>query len=311
LIVIAAIATAFAELRKNKDRWPAYYPWLLLLAFALSSGAVTAIGRVNIGIDNVFNTWFYGFSGIRYNASSVFVYVAIIGLAFNIYEDRIRFQPLLRSRFLTGVTICWTLLAVAWIEMFADESSRVKEFQANRKRARTAVIWSNALPENPEIFAAYPYPDGFAPRVEEMRAAGLLKLPRVSDSLRQTIAKAPNGGNSAAGYLDLSEARPDKHVRFAGWARNPLKHAGPDYVVLGGQEPDNSFHPFTAIRTGRVRPDVAKIFGQSLLKAGFDEEIDISKLPAGAVTVRGWAIDWDAQQAYPMEGSVRLDVPKL
>jgi hypothetical protein len=308
LIIIAAVVCTFAVLKKNKERWHLYYPWLLLLAFTLSSGALTAIGRVNIGIDSVFNTSFNGFSGMRYNASSVFVYVAVIGLVFNLYQDRIRSQPLLRSRFLIGVAVCYTLLAVAWIEMLADELIRVKTFQANRRRARTAVIWSDALPENPEIFLAYPYPDRFPPRVEQMRAAGLLKLPKVSDSLRQTISNVPAGATLETGHV--TELRSNGPFWFAGWARNPLKQAGADYVVLGWQGPDNSFHPFTAIPTGRVRPEVAEVYGPLSRKAGFEQEIDMSKLPSQGVTIKAWAIDWEAQQAFPMEGAIRVDPPR-
>ena len=194
--------------------------------------------------------------------------------------------------------------------MFSDEWTRVKKFQANRKRARTAVIWSNALPKNPEIFAAYPYLDGFAGRVEKMKAAGLLKLPKVSEAVRQAIASAPTGVDLGSGFLDLSEPRPDGYFRFAGWARNPLKGAVADYVVLGWEEADNSFHPFSAIRTGRVRTDVEKVYGPRALKAGFDEEIDLSKLPPGALTIKAWGIDWDSQQAFPLEGTVRLERPR-
>lgn len=307
LIIIAAVVCTFAVLKKNKERWHLYYPWLLLLAFTLSSGALTAIGRVNIGTDNVFNTWFNGFSGMRYNASSVFVYVAVIGLVFNLYQDRIRSRSLLRSRFLIGVAVCYTLLAVAWIEMLADELIRVKKFQANRRRARTAVIWSNALPENPEIFLAYPYPDRFPPRVKQMRAAGLLKLPKVSDSLRQTISNVPAGATLETGHV--TELRANGQFWFSGWARNPLKQTGADYVVLGWQGPDNSFHPFTAIPTGRVRPEVAEVYGPLSRKAGFEQEIDMSKLPPQGVTIKAWAIDWEAQQAFPMEGAIRVDRP--
>lgn len=313
LLIIAAVAGTFAVLRKDKERWRAYYPWLLLLAFALSSGALTAIGRVNIGVvdDIFFNTSFNGFSSIRYNATSVFVYVAVIGLVFNLYEDRIRSQPLLRWRFLICVAVCYTLLAVAWIEMLSNEWTRVKEFQTNRRRARTAVIWSNALPKNPEIFLAYPYPDGFPLRVEQMRAAGLLKLPQVSNSLRQAIANAPAGANLETGRVEIAERRPDDRSWFRGWARNPLKHAGADYAVLGWQEADNSFHLFTAIPTGRVRPELAELYGPLSRKAGFEQEIETSNLPPGGVTIKGWAIDWDAQQAFPMQGFPRVDTRVL
>jgi hypothetical protein len=306
VLIIATVAGSVAVLRRNKERWTVYYPWLLLLAFALSSGALTAVGRVNIGVDNVFNTWFDGFSGIRYNATSVFVYVAVIGLVYNLYQDRFRSHPVLRSRFLVGAAVAYTLLAVAWIEMSSDELTRVKIFQANRRRARTAVIWINALPDNPEIFKAYPYPDGMPSRVEQMRAVGLLKVPKVSESLRKMIATFPNGAKVETGRLEVGKPLDAGQVWFSGWARNPLEQVAADYVVLGWAEPDNSFHPFTAIPTGGVRSEIAEIYGPQSRKAGFNQEIDVSKLPQHGATIKAWAIDWQLQQAFPMAGTVDI-----
>jgi hypothetical protein len=309
VVMIAVLAGTVAVLRKNKERWTQYYPWLLLLVFALSSGALTAVGRVNIGVDNVFNTWLNGFSGVRYNATSVFAYVALVGLAFNLYEDRIRGHPLLRRRFLIGMAVCSMLLAVVWLEMLSDELTRVAKFQANRKRARTAVIWSNALPDNPEMFLADPYPPGLRSRVEQMRAAGLLNLPKVSDPLRQIIATVPAGADIETGRVEVAKTLDDGRVWFSGWARNPHKHAAADYVVLGWEGSDNSFHPFTAIPTGRVNSKAAEVYGPLSHKAGFDQEIEISKLPPQSLTIKAWAIDWEAQQAFPMDGAIRVDRP--
>ncbi|PZR76600.1 MAG: hypothetical protein DLM73_02325 [Chthoniobacterales bacterium] len=311
LCIIAALSGALLVLKSEKARWRNYYPWLVLLAFAVASGAMTAVGRLNIGIDVVFNTWFNGFSGLRYNATSVFAYVAVIGLVFNLYQDRIIFRPVLRSRFLIFLTAACTFLIVAWLQMLSDELIRVKEFQTNRRRARTAVIWINALPDNPEIFLAYPYPDGFWGRVKEMREAGLVRIPQVSESLRRAIASPPIPPNSAAGHLDLGERRSPGNFRFAGWARSPLKNARADYVVLGWEETNGSFHPFTAIKTGILRPDVANVFGRLSLEAGFDQEIEVSRLPAQTVTIRAWSIDWQTQQAFPLDGVLQLEWPRL
>src|SRR2546429_6961055 len=63
--------------------------------------------------------------------------------------------------------------------------------------------WSNALPGNPEIFLAYPYPDLFGQRVEQMRAAGLLQLPRVSNSLREAIARSEEHTSELQSRLHL------------------------------------------------------------------------------------------------------------
>jgi hypothetical protein len=138
----------------------------------------------------------------------------------------------------------------------------------------------------------------------------LLKLPRVSDSLRQIIATVPAGADIETGRVEMAKPLDDGQFWFSGWARNPLKHTAADYVVLGWAGPDNSFHPFTAIPTGRVKSEVAEVYGPLSRKAGFDQEIKISKLPPEGVTIKAWAIDWEAQQAFPMEGAIRLDLPR-
>jgi hypothetical protein len=136
-----------------------------------------------------------------------------------------------------------------------------------------------------------------------MRAAGLLKLPKASGSLRKAIRKTPATNESSAGKLTLFEPRGGGYYRFAGWARNPLQNSSAHYAVVGWLDAENSFHPFTAISTGIVRPEVAATYGASSLKTGFDHEIEISKWPPQAVTIRAWAIDWETQQAFPMEGA--------
>lgn len=310
LVMVATLLLTFFHLKARKDDWRDYYPWLTLLGFTLACGCLTAFGRVTIGVSLVFNNWFNGFNGMRYNATSVFAYIALVGLVFLLYRDRIRHLPIWRMRFLFGLTICSTVLAVAWLQMLLEELTRVQQFQANRRRARTAILWIDALPQNPEVWIAYPYPEFFWQRVAAMRKAGLLTLPKVSDRLKEAIGRVPPKTDFYAGHLDVAQSLPPAYYRFAGWARTPIKQSPADYVVLGWQDANDSFHPFTAIPTGKVRADVAEVVGQSALKAGFDQDIEISRLPAEAQTIKGWAIDWQTQQAFPLDGVVRLDRPR-
>jgi hypothetical protein len=141
-----------------------------------------------------------------------------------------------------------------------------------------------------------------------MHAAGLLKLPKVSESLRQQIAKVPAGSDRETGHLEVAEPWPG-HFWFSGWARNPLKQTEADYVALGWQGADDVFHPFTAIPTGQVTPEIGQTYGPLSRKAGFAQEVDISALPREGVTIRAWAIDWDAQQAFPIESAVQVNRP--
>src|SRR5205814_10635743 len=99
------------QLRATKDSRRNYYPWLLLLALALTSGVLTAIGRVTIGINAVFSTGFNGFSGIRYNVTAVFAYIAVVGLLFNLYHDRLCLDRVPRKRFLINLSACGLLFA--------------------------------------------------------------------------------------------------------------------------------------------------------------------------------------------------------
>jgi hypothetical protein len=119
----------------------------------------------------------------------------------------------------------------------------------------------------------------------------------------------PAGGSPETGHVEVAEPFPG-HFWFTGWARNPVKGVAADYVVLGWQGSDNSFHPFTAIPTGRVRPKVEEAYGAGSRKGGFDQGIDISKLPSPDLIIRAWAVDWETQQAFAIEGAIHVNPPR-
>jgi hypothetical protein len=309
--LVAAIALSSLFLYRNRDAWKNYYPWFALAALCLASGTATAIGRLNLGLDAVFETGFNGVSSVRYHLTSVFAYVAAIGLLSRLYRDWFQSSQRWRARSLISATILTTLLSVAWIYLLSAEWTRLHRFQENRRRARTAVIWSTALPDNPDIFFAYPYPLGFSERVEKMKRLHLLKVPDVSDRVLQKIASVPQPGEILSGYIDSGRIESGDRLRIAGWARNPEQNRPADYVVLGWEEGDNSFHPFTAISTGRTREDVAQVFKTPLIRnAGFDQQINVSKLPRRPLVLRAWSIDITRQQVFPMGGIMRLELPR-
>lgn len=309
--LVTAIAPSMLFLHRNRDAWKNYYPWFALAALSLASGTAAAIGRLNLGLDAVFETGFNGVSSVRYHLTSVFAYVATIGLLSRLYRDWFQSSRSWRARFLTYITILTTLLGVAWVCLLSAEWTRVHRFQENRRRARTAVIWSKALPDNPDIFFAYPYPAGFSGRVEEMKRLRLLRIPDVSERVLQAILSVPPPTEILAGYIDSGRIEDGDKLHIVGWARNPEQNRPADYVVLGWNEGAN-FHPFTAISTGRTREDVAEVFkSPSIRNAGFDQEINVSKLPRRPLVLRAWSIDIMRQQVFPMSGSIRLELPLL
>jgi len=308
--LIAAIALSALFLYRHRDAGKNYYPWFALAALCLASGTATAIGRLNLGLDAVFETGFMGISSVRYHLTSVLAYVAAIGLLARLYRDWFQSSQRWRGRFLISATILATLLSVAWTYLLSAEWTRLHRFQESRRRARTAVIWSMALPDNPDILFAYPYPHRFSERVENFKRLHLLRIPDVSDRVLQEIASVPQPEERVSGYIDSGRIESGDRLRITGWARNPEQNKPADYVVLGWDEGDNSFHPFTAIPTGRTREDVAQVFKRPMLgNAGFDQEINISKLPRRALVLRAWSVDITRQQAFPMGGNMSLALP--
>jgi len=307
IVMMVAIPSALVRICRNPAVWKKYYPWLLLAGFSLGSGLITAIGRARIGVDLAFNTGFDGFSGIRYNGSSVFACVALAGILHSLYFDVIRLNGPSRGRFILGAAFACALLGVSWIFMLAHEVKRLPFFKENRERARLAATWASVLPDNPEIFAAYPHIEGFAQRVEEMKQFGVIKLPPIKATLKEGIFLPPPPASYDAGFLDVGKTNKGT-VRIAGWARNPGTNAPADYVILGWQEPSGPFHPFTVLTTGLIRPDLVEAFkSPAMSKAGFDREIDAAKLPLTPFEIKGWAIDRKRGAAFPLGGVLRLE----
>jgi hypothetical protein len=308
--ICVAITLSLVFVYRNRSSWKAYYPWFILAAFSLGTGLIIAVGRVNIGTGLVFNRWFDGYSGMKYNISAVFAYVAAIGLFANLYRDWIHRRLDWNLRFIIILTVCFTLLSDAWAYQFSEELTRLHWFQQNRRRARAAVTWANALPNNPEIFKAYPFPAGFPDTVEAMRKAGLIKLPLISEKLKRAVEALPAGLDNEGGNLDLLTIQEGTHFRVAGWGRNPRSNSAADYVVLGWVDSDHSFHPFTVVPTGHTRLDLIAAFNSSAMRnAGFEQDIDVSPLPKRPVVIKAWAVDLKQQEVFPVGGSFEIKLP--
>jgi hypothetical protein len=70
-------------------------------------------------------------------------------------------------------------------------------------KARLAVIWSKALPDNPDLFEGCPYLTGFPHPIDEIRHSGVLRLPEVSEQLIRTIRQPPLATYFRSGHIEL------------------------------------------------------------------------------------------------------------
>ena len=305
-VLFAACSMSAYVVWRERALWRRYYPWFLLLAFTLAVGLVSAIGRANLGLLALVYDSPEGFGSYRYKITSVLAYVAAVGLLYRLYRDWFALHAIWRPRFLIGIAVLTTLLGVAVLFLLPGQRYRLNAFQDNRRRARTAVMWSEALPQNPELVHAYPYPERFAERVTEMRKAGLIETPAIGPELIEAISHAPPPGAGDAGSLKGMTGSGTDTVHVAGWALIPGRDARADYVVLGWQSDGQPFHPLSAIPTGANRPDVSGQVSSAVRKAGFVQEINISELPPTPLTITAWAVDLAGQKAFPLDGTVHV-----
>lgn len=310
LVALCALVTGIRLFLQKRIDWLALYPWLVLGSWALLSGFVTALGRVSLGTDLVFRTGFIGFSAVRYNGTAVFFYLALIGLLAELAAATARLHP--RGRWRVPVTIAALLagicLAAGWAWQFTAELPRLRAFHENRRRALAAVQWIDIIPNNPELFLAYPYASGFGERVDAMQRLRVTNFRMAGAPLARILAAPPPAGSAAGGFLDSAVAQGDGTLRVTGWARNPATGGRADFAVLGWQREGGAFHPWTAVRTGQARPDLARNWpSEKLGAAGFDAAVNAIALPSGRLTLTGWAVDLRRQQAFPLGQSVQLE----
>ena len=292
-LVLAAIAVWLAV--RNRD-WRPHYPWLLLGTYALASDAATAIGRVGFGLEMA--------GDFRYAVFSVMLYIAIVGLAWTVYQQ-LNGRPSLKSAGRILGAICAAVVLTLWASTYKAERRVLKNFTEYRSHVLLLVRWADAIPQNPELAWISPFPE--TPGVIHTLAKHDALRPRfVGKELARAVAEIPKTESAAAGVLE--EAAPDGMGRLVikGWARLPDKERPADCIVLGLLK-DERWQLRWVLGTGDKRSDVAQRFGTAALeRAGFSRPLFAPNLPTNAASVRAWAIDLQNERAFPLVGEINI-----
>ena len=266
--------------------WQPYYPWLVLGAYTLISGAITAFARLGFGFEIATDN--------RYTVFTVMFYIAVIGLAFTVFEGLRADKFVRRAGVLLGTAAAVVLLALG-ASTFKSEWRFLKKSAAYRKHLLQVFRWAEAIPQNPELTWLTPYPD--TPQIIHLLAEHDVLRPRpVSMTLSQTVHARPSG-SGAAGVLE--QATPDGNGRLLvkGWARVPGENRPADCVVIGW-ETAAGWQPRWVLETGEKGTGLVE-------RSGFSRPL-LGSAPEGAAVLRAWAIDLKRDQAHPLAGSVSV-----
>jgi hypothetical protein len=255
---------------------------LVLGAYTLISGAITAFGRLRFGFEIAADN--------RYAVFTVMLYIAVAGLAFTVYEQLRGNRLVRRGGLFLSATAAVVLLSLG-ASTFNAEWRFLKKSTAYRKHLLLVFRWADAIPQNPELNWITPYPD--TPNVIHVLADHDVLRPRpVSKTLARAINAVPPVSGSEAGLLE--QATPDGTGRnwVKGSARIPDENRPADCVVLGW-ETAGGWQPRWVVETG----------GKT--RSSFSHPLITSTPPDGAV-LRGWAIDLRRDRVYPLAGAINL-----
>ena len=290
--VIFAVYTIYRQ-----GDWRAFYPWLLLAAYACASGAITGIGRLGFGVEQALSC--------RYAAFTVSFYVALAGLYFAIFNARVRpASPGARTFFLTataclgGMTLlCWGLSLGRGVELLAVHHE-------SRVRCLRTLEWLDPIPDNPDLALLFPFQETLKKRARFLEQKRVLRLPFVHGALAAAVQEPPSPSDGTDGRIEACDFDAQGVLHVKGWAWLPQAKRRADCVVIGCENAAGLFKPMSVLETGVKRPDLRdQMQSTRFYRAGFERAIDTANILAGKVVIKGWAIDLRAQKAWPLDSS--------
>ncbi len=281
--------------------WRTFYPWLLLGAFAGVTVTTTALGRLGFGVDQALSN--------RYVAFSLFFYIALFGLCFALYCAQVRTAPpARRALFITNLAWVLGFFAALWASSYQKNLGVATEQREVRTHLLRTLEWIDPIPDNPDLKLILPFPELLRARARYLEEQHVLRLPFVHGALAAAVREAPPPTADATyGNLELAVLKDDQQLHLQGWAWLPKRKRPADCVVIGAENSAGAFKPLTVLTTGQRRPDVrAAKNSPHAYRTGFDYSVGIENLPAGEMTIKGWAIDLHAQKAWPLASAVTL-----
>ncbi len=279
--------------------WRTLYPWLVLEAYGLMSGGVTAAGRLGLSR--------YAGMASKYAPVKVFCYVAVTGLAFSVYSKLSAQQRILSraANFYTGAAV--GILAMAWVSAFSRELPILKTIREERKRLALAVQWIPAIPDNPELKLGIAPPARIVDRAKSLSQYDLLRPRFVGERLVNQVEREPPSADSSAGALQTAFFNDYGKLLMTGTAQVPNQRKKPDCVVVGYVTEGHRLTPFAVFRPKFERLERKERFRVADFPSdGFAVAIEASNLPKGALVLRAWSIDMAQQTGFPLAGSINI-----
>jgi hypothetical protein len=291
---IVASANAIMLISRGVE-WRRFYPWFLISVYALSSGLITAIGRVGFGVEQALSS--------RYAIFSLFIYLGLLGTTFAVYCYEQEGARPRRRQWIIGATIAVIALAVpTWTSCFHAGQKSVVRIARQNSGLLCALEWMDVFPTNPDLKLILPYPNVLRTRAHVLADAGLLRFHFVSPRFLNQLKGAGSSTDLSHGRLEPADVRENSLIA-SGWIWSSTK--GSDCVLIALRKPTGQLEVLSVVTPVIARPDVERQYGTEKMKAiGFWSRAPIPSLAQGVI--EAWAVDTAAETASPLAGAQRV-----
>ena len=297
-VLLGFIGTVVYSVWRCRDRLfcRRVVPWIAIAAFAIMSGVLAALGRIEWGVSQALESRYVAFS--LYGAVGLIVLVAIASesLMRKIQSQARKSVVIAAVALLAGsFLVLHTMCAALSVPLFALRS-------AATRMGYGGVLFSQVLDTSKNIIAAnYPRPNFVRANAEALDRLHMLRPPLVRTTRINDLRHSETGG-SAAGWLDGVVVK-ENVVSAWGWAALPAKGRPADCVILAYENQPGEWIAVAVSSAVVTRGDVAKVVhNPAHLWSGWQAEFSTAGLPKGA-RISAWGLDAKEAKLYRLNSS--------
>jgi hypothetical protein len=307
IVVLSGIIFYVLKQFKNYALFRRTIGWFALAFYGIFSAAITAAGRVGLGLE-----WsLYS----KYTTFSIYLLVALIHLTVIVADDLTSQKAEVRVKksknLLAKISLfaaTTSLLILHW-QSFNYGRVQIQEWYSSRLLGKTCLAFINLVDKQScitnNLLGNYSYIVAVANQLNDL---GFLKPSLVTDTNIEKIA-ASRADNWKYGNLDGSEKIDNGLYVASGWAILPHRNEPADGVVLTYEDGAGKSVIFDLLLpTKTPREAVAKILNNpAYLESGWYGTFPRSLLPAKEVVkISAWAYDSKNGKAYKLANDLLI-----
>jgi hypothetical protein len=275
------------------------FPWLALGLYAIGSGCLAALGRIEWGVSQALES--------RYVTFSLYLTVALIALVPIVAGEVAKSRHGSGARLASFTTVVFLGAIYLTLELLCAAASvpLLRLRSAAGRLGHGAVLFSQVLDTSAVIrLVNYPRANFVRQNADALDHLHLLRTPLIRTKEINTLRHTDVDGKAAAGWVDNLVLSEDGRCTAWGWAALTGKGRPADCVVLAYGNEKGEWIAFAISNAVESRPDVVQtVKDREQLWSGWRASFRRSEVPSGA-PISAWAVDAKDAKLYRLKENV-------